>query len=167
MRNPEVPGKTVTANGTLIVNQTLTVQPHRHKSTGYKNSQDPCHSEKEASWGEYKQFSSSYASSFATTQDKALQVTKDGVPINAKRVPGKPLMVPQAPKSQDMNKWKTIRAQHSHSTRVQLGDPNRRDKSKWRTTTQVVHAPFTRTTVYDNPGIAAMKSKVAHNQLGL
>ena len=67
--------------------------PFRIKKTGYKDPFDHCNRTDRHNGGEFRTYQSLYGASHGSVDQKPVKFRKDGIPVSAQRIPGKPLMV--------------------------------------------------------------------------
>lgn len=82
---------------------------------------------------------STYSKIYANVDERPIQFRRDGLPISARQVPGKPLMAPKLPSPSDLTVSKRLCAKYNHTTSVCIGVPGRKDPRHFNSVYSLVH----------------------------
>ncbi|DBA91651.1 TPA: hypothetical protein ACH3X1_003254 [Trebouxia sp. C0004] len=152
-------GATQTMYKSSVYQNSLQAVPFPQHLSGYKDPLDCSHkSDKSA-------FISSYNRAYGPIDDKPVKF-RDGMPIDARRISGKPLMAPKPPNLTQLNTHKKLAARNQAS-HFEIGDHSKKDPRHYSTMSSLFHSKPHRMLSQPNPEIAADASRRQHSKLGI
>ena len=138
--------------------------PFSIKKTGFKDPFDHCNRTDRHNGGEFRTYQSLYGASHGSVDQKPVKFRKDGIPVSAQRIPGKPLMSPKLPSRTDLRAGSRY-AKTQLRSNVQLGNPNMHDSKQYKSINSLMYCKHGKKKALSNPGIAAEISKRAHQKV--
>ena len=138
--------------------------PFHIKKTGYKDPFDHCNRTDRHNGGEFRTYQSLYGASHCNVSQKPVKFRKDGIPVSAQRIPGKPLMSPKLPSRADLRQGARYAKLNLRSS-IQLGNPNNHDPKQYKSISSLMYGKHGKKKALSNPGIAAEISKRAHKKV--